>query len=152
MPLLLTSPALPPGGMIAKEYTCDGSDISPPLAWSGTPPKTASFALVVEDPDAPGGTFRHWVAYDIPANATSLAPGYRAGAPAPFAQARNDFGKTGYSGPCPSPGSRHRYVFTLLALSRQSLALLPSANAEAVISAALPYVVGRSQLTVSYQR
>ncbi|HTQ33363.1 MAG TPA: YbhB/YbcL family Raf kinase inhibitor-like protein [Stellaceae bacterium] len=152
MPLLLTSPVLPPGGMIAKEYTCDGSDISPPLAWSGAPPKTASFVLVVEDPDAPGGTFHHWAAYDIPATATSLAAGYRAGAPAPFALARNDFGKIGYSGPCPPPGSRHRYVFTLLALSRPNLALPPSADAQAVIGAALPYVVGRATLTASYQR
>lgn len=152
MPLLLTSPALPPAGTIAREYTCDGSDISPPLAWSGMPAGTASFALVVEDPDAPGRTFRHWAAYDIPATTTGLAGGYRAGAAAPFAQARNDFGKTGYSGPCPPPGARHRYVFTLIALSRPKLTVPQSADAQAVITAALPYLIGRADLTASYQR
>jgi len=74
------------------------------------------------------------------------------GAPSPFAEARNDFGKIGYSGPCPPPGSRHRYVFTLMALSQSRLALPPSADAEAVISAALPYMIGRADLTASYQR
>jgi Raf kinase inhibitor-like YbhB/YbcL family protein len=152
MPLLLTSPGLPPGGVIPKQYTCDGSDISPPLAWSGAPPKTASFALVVEDPDAPGGTFRHWAAFNIPVNTTSLQAGYRAGASAPFAEGRNDFGKIGYSGPCPPPGSRHRYVFTLIALSQPSLPLAAGTGAEAVITAALPYMVGRADLTLTYQR
>jgi Raf kinase inhibitor-like YbhB/YbcL family protein len=152
MPLLLTSPGLPPGGDIPKQYTCDGSDISPPLAWSGAPPKTAGFVLVVEDPDAQGGTFRHWAAFNIPANTMSLAAGYHAGTPAPFAEGRNDFGKIGYSGPCPPAGSRHRYIFTLIALSQPSLPLAPGTGAEAVITAALPYVVGRADLTLTYQR
>ena len=152
MPLLMTSPALPPGGEIQKQYTCDGSDISPPLAWSNVPKGTQSFALVVEDPDAPGGTFRHWAAYNIPATTTGLPAGFRAGAPAPFAQAQNDFGKIGYSGPCPPPGSRHRYVFTLMALGASALPIPPSPEAKAVISAALPYMVGRAELVSSYQR
>jgi Raf kinase inhibitor-like YbhB/YbcL family protein len=152
MPLLLTSPGLPPAGDIPKQYTCDGSDISPPLAWSGAPNGTASFALIVEDPDAPGRVFRHWAAYNIPAGTTSLAVGYHVGTPAPFAEARNDFGKVGYSGPCPPPGSRHRYVFTLIALSQAKLTLPASADTQAVITAALPYMVGRADLTASYQR
>ena len=153
MPLLLTSPGLPPGGEIQKQYTCDGSDISPPLAWSNVPKGTQSFALVVEDPDAPGGTFRHWAAFDIPATTTSLPAGFRAGAAAPFPQAKNDFGKVGYSGPCPPPGGgRHRYVFTLIALSVPTLAVQPLPDAEAVISAALPYMVGRADLVSGYQR
>lgn len=152
MPLLMTSPALPPGGEIQKQYTCDGSDISPPLIWSNVPKGTQSFALIVEDPDAPGGTFRHWAAYNIPATTTGLPAGFRAGAPAPFAQAQNDFGKIGYSGPCPPPGSRHRYVFTLMALSASTLAIPPSPETKAVISAALPYMVGRADLVSSYQR
>jgi Raf kinase inhibitor-like YbhB/YbcL family protein len=150
MPLLLTSPGLPPGGEIPRQYTCDGSDISPPLAWSGAPKGTASFALVVEDPDAPGGTFRHWAAYDIAATATGLAAGQ--GATAPFAQASNDFGKIGYGGPCPPSGTRHRYVFTLMALSQPHLVLGPSPDAEAVVTAVLPYLIGRADLTASYQR
>jgi Raf kinase inhibitor-like YbhB/YbcL family protein len=152
MPLVLTSPGLPPAGDIPKQYTCDGSDISPSLAWSNVPPKTASFALVVEDPDAPGGTFRHWAAYNIPVATTSLPAGYHAGAPAPFAEARNDFGKTGYNGPCPPPGQTHHYVFTLLALSQPTLALPAGADAQAVVTAAVPYMVGRAQLVTQYQR
>jgi Raf kinase inhibitor-like YbhB/YbcL family protein len=152
MPLLLMSPGLPPTGDIPKQYTCDGSDISPPLAWSGAPFGTASFALIVEDPDAPGGVFRHWAAYNVPATTTSLQAGYRAGMAAPFAEARNDFGKIGYSGPCPPPGSRHHYRFMLLALSQPHLALAASPNAEAVVAAALPYVIGRAELTGTYQR
>jgi Raf kinase inhibitor-like YbhB/YbcL family protein len=152
MPLLLTSPGLPPGGDIPKQYTCDGSDISPPLAWSGAPPKTVGFVLVVEDPDAPGGTFRHWAAYDIAANTTSLPAGFHAGAPAPFAEGRNDFGKIGYSGPCPPPGQTHRYVFTLIPLSQPKLSLPASPSAEAVITAALPYMVGRADLVLRYGR
>jgi len=152
MPLLLTSPALPPGADIPRQYTCDGGDISPPLVWTGVPPTTAGFALVVEDPDAPGGTFRHWAAFNIPASATSLPAGYHAGMPTPFAEGRNDFGKIGYSGPCPPPGSRHRYIFTLMALNRPNLPLASGAGAEAVITAALPYMVGRAELTLTYQR
>ena len=152
MPLLLTSPGLPPGGDIPKQYTCDGSDISPPLAWSGAPPGTASYALIVEDPDAPGGVFRHWAAYDIAAAATGLPAGYRASGPAPIGQARNDFGKIGYSGPCPPPGSRHHYHFTLLALSVPALKLPATPDAAAVMSAALPYMIARAELTATYQR
>ncbi|HWD60226.1 MAG TPA: YbhB/YbcL family Raf kinase inhibitor-like protein, partial [Stellaceae bacterium] len=118
----------------------------------GVPKGTQSFVLVVEDPDAPGGMFRHWAAYDIPGSVTSLAAGYRAGAPAPFAQGRNDFGKAGYGGPCPPPGSRHRYIFTLIALNEPKLALPASPDAETVIAMALPYMVGRADLTLSYQR
>jgi Raf kinase inhibitor-like YbhB/YbcL family protein len=152
MPLLLTSPGLPPGGEIPKQCTCDGSDISPPLAWSGPPPKTAGFVLVVEDPDAPGSIFRHWAAFNIPASTTNLPAGYHAGTPAPFTEGRNDFGKVGYSGPCPPPGSRHRYIFTLIALSQPTLPLAAGVSAEAVITAALPYMVGRADLTLTYQR
>jgi len=153
MPFLVTSPSLPPGGDIPKQYTCDGSDISPPLAWSGAPPGTASFVLLVEDPDAPGGVFRHWAAYNIPPTASSLPVGYRAGAAAPFSQARNDFGKIGYSGPCPPPGAgRHHYRFVLMALNRPSLGLSAGAGAGAVMAVAPPFVIGRAELTVTYQR
>lgn len=151
MPLTLTSPGLPPSGDIPKQYTCDGSDISPPLAWSGAPEGTAGFVLVVEDPDAPGRVFRHWAAYNISADTTKLDAGYHAGTPAPFAEARNDFGKVGYSGPCPPPGNQHRYVFMLMALSRP-LTLAASPDAQAVITAARPYMIGRADLILRYQR
>jgi Raf kinase inhibitor-like YbhB/YbcL family protein len=153
MPFLLLSPGFPPGAPIPREFTCDGSDISPPLDWTGVPPGTASYALVVEDPDAPGGVFRHWAAYDIGAGNTGVPGGFHAGQAAPFLQARNGFGKVGYSGPCPPPGAGpHHYRFILLALSQRMLGLRPPADAAAVLSAAQPYVIARAELTGTYQR
>jgi len=78
MPLVLASPAIPPGGEIPSQYTCDGADISPPLTWSAPPNGTQSLVLVVEDPDAPSGVFRHWTAFDIPAGSHGLDAGYSA--------------------------------------------------------------------------
>lgn len=152
--MMLSSPAIPPGGPIPAQYTCDGSDISPPLAWSGLPAGTRSLVLVVEDPDAPGGTFEHWAAFDIPPARPGLAAGYRAGAPAPgFRQARNDFGRLGYGGPCPPPGGGvHHYHFRLLALNRPHLDLADPPSAKAVSQAAQPYAIGRAELVGTYRR
>jgi Raf kinase inhibitor-like YbhB/YbcL family protein len=109
----LSSSAFGPGELIPRRHTCDGQDVSPPLAWSAPPEGTRSFALIVDDPDAPGGTFRHWLAWGIAADARILAEGH-----APPVEGRNDFGTTGYRGPCPPHGhGRHRYVFRLLALA-----------------------------------
>ena len=153
MPLLLTSPAIPPGGMIPPQYTADGWDISPPLSWSGVPAGTKSLVLVVEDPDAPHGTFYHWAAYDIPPGAVGLPQGFRAGVPATFRQARNDFGTAGYAGPCPPSGSGpHHYHFELLALSHPDLSLPSNPTVTQVIQAAAPYVIARAELVGSYQR
>jgi len=154
MPLLLMTPAFPPGGEIPKEYTCDGSDISPPLNWSGGPAGTASFVLVIEDPDAPRTTFRHWGAYDIPPGTAGLIGGHRGGQPAAdFREARNDFGRTGYGGPCPPPGGGvHHYHFELLALNRPTLGLPPTAGIAEVLRAAQPYVISRVELVGTYQR
>lgn len=154
MPFLLISPAFPPGGEIPREYTCDGRDISPPLSWSGVPAGTASLVLVVADPDAPGGTFRHWAAYNIPPDMPGLPAGYRAGRPAAgWREARNDFGRTGYGGPCPpSGGGVHHYHFALMALSRSSLDLPSAAGAAEVLRVAAPYVIGRAELTGTYRR
>ena len=153
MPFLLLSPGFPPGAAIPREFTCDGSDISPPLDWNGVPPGTASFAIVVEDPDARGGTFRHWAAWDIGGGNTGLPGGFRAGQVAPFPQARNDFAKIGYSGPCPPPGAGlHHYHFIVMALSQRSLGLKGPVAAAAVLSAAEPYVIARAELTGTYSR
>jgi Raf kinase inhibitor-like YbhB/YbcL family protein len=153
MPLVLISPAFMPGAAIPTEYTCDGADVSPPLAWSGTPGGTRSFVLVVEDPDAPGGVFRHWAAFDIAPGATGLAAGYGAGRTADrFREARNDFGQTGYRGPCPPPGAAHHYDFRLLAIGRPSLDLTPAATAFAVSQMAEPYVIGEAELVGTYRR
>ena len=154
MPLALASPAIMPGGTIPREYTCDGADSSPPLAWSGVPAGTASLVLVVEDPDAPRGTFGHWGVYDLPPGTPGLAAGYHAGRPAPgLREARNDFGTVGYGGPCPPPGAGpHRYHFALLALNRPSLALPAGASVAQILNAATPYVIGRAELVATYRR
>jgi Raf kinase inhibitor-like YbhB/YbcL family protein len=153
MPFVLLSPDFPPGAPIPREFTCDGSDISPPLDWTGAPPNTASFAILLEDPDAPGGTFRHWLGYGI--GAVNGIPGGLSPASnfAPFNQARNDFGKIGYSGPCPPPGSApHHYHFVLFALSQRVLDVQRTADIATVLNIAQPYAIARAELIGTYQR
>ena len=154
MPLMLTSPAIPPGGEIPAQYTCNGTDISPPLSWSGVPQGTQSLVIVVEDPDASSGVFRHWAAFDIPPGAHGLEGGYTAARPATgLHEARNDFGKIGYSGPCPPVGhGTHHYDFRLLAISRPTLDLGAAATAAEVLRAAQPYVIQQTQLVGTYHR
>jgi len=106
------------GGMIAARHTCDGTDLSPHLAWKNPPPQTKSFALICHDPDAPSGNFVHWVVYDIPAGVSVIPSGGQL--PAGARQLANDFGRMGYGGPCP-PSGTHRYFFTLYALSVEKL-------------------------------
>ena len=154
MPLMLASPAIPPNGEIPAQYTCDGADISPPLSWSDVPAGTGSLVLVVEDPDAPSGTFRHWAVFDIPPTSRGLDAGYSANRPtAALHEARNDFGKTGYSGPCPPKGAgTHHYHFRLLAISRPTLDLRAPAAALDVLKAAQPYVIQQAELVGTYHR
>jgi Raf kinase inhibitor-like YbhB/YbcL family protein len=154
MPLMLVSPAFAPGARIPTEYTCNGADISPPLSWSGVPPSTKSLVLIVEDPDAPSGVFRHWAAFDIPPNAAGLAAGYGRNRPAAgFREVRNDFGDRDYGGPCPPRGGgMHHYHFRLFAISRPTLDLTPSATALNVMQAARPYVIQQTELIGTYQR
>ena len=117
MTLKFTSPDFASGGAIPKQFTCDGADISPALAWSDPPAGTQSFSLIADDPDAPVGTWVHWVVFDLPATARSLAQNLpkteqlESGA----RQGTNDFGKIGYGGPCPPHGT-HRYFFKIYAL------------------------------------
>jgi Raf kinase inhibitor-like YbhB/YbcL family protein len=112
----VSSTAFRNGGRLPARHTCDGPDLSPPIYWTYQG-KAASFALACTDPDAPGGTFIHWVIYNIPPDARSLREGFPlAGGNAGVHQGANDFGKTGYNGPCPPRGKPHRYVFTLYAL------------------------------------
>jgi Raf kinase inhibitor-like YbhB/YbcL family protein len=154
MPLDLSSPAFVQGAPIPQEYTCQGEDISPPLHWSGAPPGTQSFILVVADPDAPSHTFYHWGAYDIPAGATGLAAGYGARRPAgQFREAVNGFGKRGYGGPCPPPGDApHHYRFHLAALSRATLPLKGGARIEELLAAARPYILAEGELVGRFGR
>jgi hypothetical protein len=117
----LKTSAFPAGGDIPKQFTCSGADVSPALTWSDPPPRTRSLALIMDDPDAPVGTFVHWVVYNLPASARQLpagVPGNNA-IPGGGKQGVNDFPKTGYGGPCPPPGKPHRYFFRLYALDNQ---------------------------------
>ena len=113
----LSSPAFSDGEMIPEVYTCDGEDISPPLEWSGVPADTDSLALVMEDPDAPGRTWVHWVIYNIPPSSSVLPEGVPTGASIENGtqQGKNGWSKNAYGGPCP-PSGTHRYVFYLYAL------------------------------------
>lgn len=117
MSLKLTSAAFREGGRIPDKYSKSGGNISPPLAWSGVPAKTKSLALVVDDPDAPSGTFVHWVVYGIPANMEEFPENVppKPQLPRGIRQGRNDFGDVGYGGPQP-PSGIHRYFFHLYAL------------------------------------
>lgn len=122
MALEITSDAFEPGAAIPKKYTCDGANVSPPLQWTGAPPETVAFALVLEDPDAPNGTFSHWVVYNLPATVTRLSEGAtrrdieKKGGEV----GRNDFGRDEYGGCCPPPGPAHNYSFRLYALDDQA--------------------------------
>jgi hypothetical protein len=118
MAFTLRSAAFEPGSRIPQIYTCDGRDISPPLRWSNAPPGTKSFALICDDPDAPMGTWVHWVVYNIPADTDRLSEALPSSEQLEGGalQGGNDFGRTGYGGPCPPRGKPHRYFFRLYAL------------------------------------
>lgn len=149
----LTSSAFQNEAAIPEQFTCGGAGQSPPLAWGDPPPGTKSLALVAEDPDAPSGTFRHWAAYDIPANLRSLDAGAGNSAGSAFAQALNDFGKPGYGAPCPPPGyGPHHYRFRLLALDVAKLDVPANANAGHVAKQANTHALGRAELSGIYQR
>jgi len=147
----LESPAFAAGATIPKLYTCEGADVSPELRWQDAPAGTRSFALIVDDPDAPGRTFTHWVLFDIPADRTSLPEGLQPGDVG--VAGRNDFGKTGYGGPCPPPGhGPHRYFFTLYALDTETLNLERGASRTEVERAMSGHIVGKAQLMGRYER
>ena len=140
-------------GRVPKEFTCDGEDKSPPLSWNAAPAGTKAFALTVIDPDAPSGTFTHWMIYNLPANNRELpADMPKQGKLANGAlQGRNDFGKLGYGGPCPPPGTPHRYVFTISALDREPN--LPVGATRAQLEEAMSgHVLGHGELTARYGR
>jgi Raf kinase inhibitor-like YbhB/YbcL family protein len=147
--LTLTSPAFPPGGTIPTRFTCDGEDVSPPLAWTGTPPGTRSLALLVEDPDAPGGTFVHWTLYDLPPRSARLGAGE---VPAGAREGESSFGDRGYGGPCPPEDDEpHRYAFLLYAL-RSPLGLEAGASPGGVRGAIAEHAIARGRLTGRFGR
>lgn len=151
MALALTSPAFANGANIPAAYTCEGANHSPALAWSDAPPGTRSFVLIVDDPDAPSGTFTHWVLFDVPASTTLLSESAAAGAAGK--QGRNDFGKSGYGGPCPPRGhGAHRYYFRLFATDVPSLSLKDGAARGDVERAMKGHVVGQAEWMGRYER
>ncbi len=154
MALSLTSAAFTDGARIPRRHSCDGEDLSPPLAWSGAPPGCKSFALTCDDPDAPGGTWRHWAIYDIPSTATGLAEGIAtAERVGPNRQGMNDFRRMGYGGPCPPKGHwPHRYRFRLFALDVDRLRLPAKPGFEAIAAAARRHTLAEAVLTGTYAR
>jgi Raf kinase inhibitor-like YbhB/YbcL family protein len=146
MTLEVKSPDFPSGRTIPKQFTCDGADLSPALQWNAPPTGTQSFALIADDPDAPVGTWVHWVVFDLPANLRSLpqAVPKEDQLPDGSRQGRNDFGKVGYGGPCPPPGKAHRYFFKLYALDTK-LNLSSSSTKKDVERAMQNHVLARGE-------
>jgi Raf kinase inhibitor-like YbhB/YbcL family protein len=151
MPFQLSSAAFGVGATIPGRYTCDGENISPPLAWTGAPQGTKSFALVVEDPDTARGTLLHWGVYNIGAGVDHLDEAFPVAGPYP--QAHNDLGDEGYGGPCPPPGKgAHHYRFRLFALDIAKLNLPDHTQAEAIEKAAQSHILGIAEAIGLYAR
>jgi Raf kinase inhibitor-like YbhB/YbcL family protein len=152
----ITSTAFQPGGSIPSKYTCEDRDLSPPLAWSGAPPVTKTFALIVDDPDAPDPAkpqrvYVHWVLYNIPAATVALAENAsKKGLPRGAVQGKNDWGKAEYGGPCP-PIGRHRYFFKLYALDTE-LTGMSSPTKSDLERAMNGHVLDSGELIGTYQK
>ncbi|HVC35672.1 MAG TPA: YbhB/YbcL family Raf kinase inhibitor-like protein [Chloroflexota bacterium] len=149
----LRSTAFANGAAIPRQYTCDGADQSPPLEWSELPDGTTSLALIVEDPDAPHGTFMHWVLYNLPPAPPELAAGvpHQAIIANGARQGRNDFRRVGYGGPCPPRGPAHHYHFSMYALNA-SPDLTPGATASELRAAMVGHTLGEAELIGTYGR
>jgi len=135
------------GGKIPQVYTCDGGNISPPLSWTGVPSNTASLALIMDDPDAPGGTWVHWVMYNLKPNLSGIEQGKSGGG----TQGMNDFKSLGYGGPCPPKGTTHRYYIKLYALDTM-LDLKSGATKAEVESLMRGHILAQGQLVGKYGR
>jgi hypothetical protein len=154
MTFRLTSTAFSDGQRIPKRHSCEGEDLSPPLAWSGAPPATRGFLLLCDDPDAPGGTWHHWCIFNMPATAVELKEGVaRSAQVGAMRQAVNDFGEIGYRGPCPPRGhGTHHYHFRLLALDTEQLAVKERAKCKEAETAARSHVIAATELVGTYSR
>jgi Raf kinase inhibitor-like YbhB/YbcL family protein len=151
--MTVASDAFAEGASIPPEFTCDGDNVSPPLRWDGAPEGAKAFVLIVDDPDAPGGTFDHWLVYDIPPGIASLEQAASPGGalPAGARQGRNGFGKSGYGGPCPPKGGPHHYVFRIFAVDAP-LGLEAGARSRQLLEAMQGHVLAQGQLVGLYQR
>jgi len=152
MAFTITSTAFKHEGMIPIQYTCDGADISPQLAWSNVPESTKSFALICDDPDAPVGDWVHWVMFNIPSETRELKEKIANDAVLPdgVRHGTNDFGKYGYGGPCP-PGGTHRYYFKLYALDSM-LVLKDKVTKKDLLEAMKGHILGQTELMGKYSR
>ena len=153
MTFAISSTSFANGGEIPKRFTCDGADVSPELSWTQPPAGAQTFALIADDPDAPVGTWTHWVAFDLPPTSTGLPENVPTIDQLPNGgyQGRNDFRKIGYGGPCPPAGKSHRYFFKLYALDRQ-LKLKPGASKQELEQAMRGHILGQSEWVGRYRR
>ncbi len=139
------------GGAIPSVFTCEGDNISPALVWAGEPAGTQSFALVMDDPDAPAGTWNHWLLWDMPGAIHSLPEHYRA--PHAVRSGTNDFGKTGYGGPCPPKrGGPHRYFFRIYALDTPALGVPQGARRKQLESTLQQHQLGIAEYMGRFER
>jgi Raf kinase inhibitor-like YbhB/YbcL family protein len=143
--LVVKSQAFEAGKQIPKKYTCDGDDVNPPLAIENVPKETKTLVLAVDDPDAPSGTFDHWIVWNIPASTNKIAENS-----SPGKEGQSSFGNNGYGGPCP-PSGTHRYFFKLYALDTE-LKLAPSAKKKDVEKAMQGHVLAKGELIGTYHR
>ena len=152
MEINITSSAFEEGGLIPAKYTCDGADVSPPLQWDAVPEGTKSIALICDDPDAPMGTWVHWVLFNLPAETKELVEDIPADKILPdgASQGVSDFGRIGYGGPCP-PGGTHRYFFKIYALDTE-LGLEAGADKRQLLKAMEGHILGQGQLVGKYKR
>ena len=152
MEIKITSSAFEEGGLIPAKYTCDGADVSPPLQWDAVPEGTKSIALICDDPDAPMGTWVHWVLFNLPAETKELAENIPADKILPNGarQGLSDFGRIGYGGPCP-PSGTHRYFFKIYALDAE-IGLEAGANKSQLLKAMEGHILEQGQLVGKYKR
>ncbi len=153
MTIQVSSSAFTEGAPIPARYTCEGQDVSPPLKWSNIPQNAKSIALIADDPDAPVGTWVHWVLYNLPPTVTELPEGVPTTDTLANSarQGRNDFQRTGYGGPCPPRGSPHRYFFKIYALDAM-LSLKPGATKKDLLKAMEGHILAEGQLMGTYKR
>ena len=145
------SKAFSNGGAIPARFTCDGPNLSPDLAWSNVPPGTKSLVVICDDPDAPVGTWVHWVLFDLPASEKGLAEGLQTAAPSPARHGLNSWSHIGYGGPCPPLGKSHRYFFKIYALDAP-LGLPAGATKAQVLEAMKGHVLAQGEIMGTYQR
>ena len=153
MAMKVSSSAFRAGEVIPSKYSCEGADVSPPLEWNGVPTGTISFALICDDPDAPVGTWVHWVLYSLPITVSNLPENLPASETLSSGarQGINDFRHLGYGGPCPPPGKPHRYYFKLYALNAE-LPLKPRATKQELLRSMEGHILAEAQLIGTYKR